>query len=79
VVAPAAGVKPAARAGWQLAKRFTGRVLAACGVGVAAGAATYLAGPWLGVAAGWLSGFAVSLAVQARNALRKLFAPAAFA
>ena len=77
VVGRVAGVKTMARAAWQLAKQFKGRVLAACGVGVAAGVVTYLAGPWLGVAAGWLSGFAVSLAVQARNALRKLFAPAA--
>ena len=72
----AVGVKAVARAGWQLAKRFKGRVLAACGVGVAAGVVTYLAGPWLGVAAGWLTGFAVSLALQARNALRSLFVPA---
>src|SRR4051794_31444145 len=41
-----AGVKAVARAGWQLAKKFKGRVLAACGVGVAAGAATLLAAPW---------------------------------
>jgi hypothetical protein len=71
-----AGVKAVARSGWRLASRFKGRVLAACGVGVAAGVVTYVAGPWLGIAAGWLSGFAVSLAVQARNALRRLFAPA---
>ncbi len=70
------GVKTAARSGWQLAKRFKGRVLAACGIGVAAGVVTYWAGPWLGVAAGWLSGFAISLTVQARNTLRRLFAPA---
>ncbi|HYT89736.1 MAG TPA: hypothetical protein VEL76_13595 [Gemmataceae bacterium] len=70
------GVKTAARSGWRLAKKFKGRVLAACGIGVAAGVVTYWAGPWLGIAAGWLSGFAVSLAVQGRNALRRLFAPA---
>jgi hypothetical protein len=34
-VGQAAGVKPVARAGWQLAKKFKGRVLAACGVGLA--------------------------------------------
>jgi hypothetical protein len=80
VLGQVAGVKTVARAAWGLTKKFKGRVLAACGVGVAAGVVTYLAGPWLGVAAGWLSGFAVSLAVQARNALRQLFAPtAAFA
>jgi hypothetical protein len=73
-IGPLGGVATAARSGWQLAKRFKGRLLAACGIGVAAGVVTYLAGPWLGVAAGWLSGFVVSLAVQARNGLR-LFAP----
>jgi hypothetical protein len=77
VLGQVAGVKTVARSARGLTKRFKGRVLAACGVGVAAGVATYLAGPWLGVAAGWLSGFAVSLAVQARNALHKLFAPSA--
>jgi hypothetical protein len=75
-VGQAAGVKAVARAAWQLAKRFKGRVLAACGVGVAAGAVTLWAGPWLGVAAAWVSGFCATLAVQARNALRSLFAPA---
>src|SRR5215470_11654911 len=80
VLGQVAGVKTVARSAWGLTKQFKGRVLAACGVGVAAGVASYLAGPWLGVAAGWLSGFVVSLAVQARNALRQLFAPtAAFA
>jgi hypothetical protein len=65
------------RAGWGLAKQFKGRVLAACGVGVAAGAMTYCVGPWLGVAAAWVGGFVTTLAVQARNALRRLVAPAA--
>src|SRR5262249_23205952 len=74
-VGPLGGIATAARSGWQLAKRFKGRLVAACGIGVAAGVGAYLAGPWLGVAAGWLSGFVVSLAVQARNALRRLFAP----
>jgi hypothetical protein len=50
--------------------------LAACGVGVAAGAATLLAAPWLGVAAASVVGFCGTLAVKARNALRGLFAPA---
>ena len=77
VLGQVAGVKTVARSAWGLTKQFKGRVLAACGVCVAAGVATYLAGPWLGVAAGWLSGFVVSLAVQARNALHKLFAPSA--
>jgi hypothetical protein len=71
-----AGVKAAARAGWQLARRFKGRLLAAGGVGLAAGAATLLAAPWLGVAAASVVGFCGTLAVKARNALRGLFAPA---
>src|SRR5262245_53306235 len=37
VAGRATGIKAVVRAGWQLAKRFKGRVLAACGVGVAAG------------------------------------------
>jgi hypothetical protein len=71
-----AGVKTAVRAGWGLTKRFKGRVLAACGVGLVAGAATLLAAPWLGVAAASVVGFCGTLAVKARNALRGLFAPA---
>jgi hypothetical protein len=75
-VGQAAGIKPVARAGWQLAKKFKGRVLLACGVGVAAGVVTYGVGPWLGVAAAAVSGFVATLAVKARNALRNLFCPA---
>ena len=76
VAGQAAGVKAVARAGWQLARKFKGRVLAACGVALAAGAATLLAAPWLGVAAASVVGFCGTLAVKARNALRGLFAPA---
>src|SRR5262245_1718899 len=76
----AAAVKSAARSGWRLLSRFRGRLLIACGVGVAAGALTYLAGPWLAVAASSAAGFVTTLAVQAVSGLRKLFcAPAAFA
>jgi hypothetical protein len=71
-----AGVKAVARAGWGLTKRFKGRLLAAGGVGLAAGALTLWVGPWLGVAAAWMGGFFGTLAVQARNALRGLFVPA---
>jgi len=71
----AAAVKAAARSGWRLLSRFRGRLLIACGVGVAAGAATLLAAPWLGVAAASVVGFFSTLAVSARNALRRLFAP----
>jgi hypothetical protein len=76
VLGRAAGVKPVARAAWQLTKKFKGRVLAACGVGVAAGVVTLCAAPWLGVAAASVVGFCGTLAVKARNALRGLFAPA---
>jgi hypothetical protein len=76
-VGRAAGLKPAARAAWESARKFNGRVLAACGVGVAAGAVTYLAGAWRGVAAAWVGGFRATLAIQARNAERNLFRPAA--
>jgi hypothetical protein len=71
-----AGVKTAVRAGWGLTKKFRGRVLLASGVGLAAGAATLFAAPWLGVAAASAVGFVGTLAVKARNALRDLFAPA---
>ena len=76
VAKQAAAVKSAARFGWRLLSRFRGRLLIACGVGVAAGAATLLAAPWLGVAAASVMGFCGTLALKARNALRGLFAPA---
>ena len=72
-----AGAKALAYSGWLLCKRFRGRLLVACGVGVVAGTLTYLAGPWLAVAASSAAGFVTTLAVQAANGLRKLFAPAA--
>jgi hypothetical protein len=76
VAGRAAGAKTAVRAGWGLTKKFRGRVLLASGVGLAAGAATLLAAPWLGVAAASVVGFCGTLAVKARDALRGLFAPA---
>src|SRR5947208_13409870 len=57
VVKQAAAVKAATFSGWLLFRRFRGRLLTACGVGVAAGALTYLAGPWLAVAASSAAGF----------------------
>src|SRR5262245_18830112 len=75
VLGQVAGVKHVVRAGWQLAKKFKGRVLAACGVGVAAGALTLWAAPWLGAVGASVAGFCTTLAVSARNALRRLFAP----
>jgi hypothetical protein len=79
VLGQAAGVKAVARAGWHLARRFGGRLLVACGVGVAAGAVTFWAGPWVGAGIAWAGGFAATLAVQARDGLRRLLAPVACA
>src|SRR5262249_60436753 len=76
VAKKAAAVKSAARSGWLLLSRFRGRLLIACGVGVAAGAVTLWAAPWLGVAAASVMAFCGTLAVKARNALRGLFTPA---
>ena len=55
-----------------LARRFRRPVLVALGVGAAAGVLAYFSGPWAAAAAGWLSGFVTTLAVQAGVALRKL-------
>ena len=58
-----------------LACRFRRPVLVALGVGSAAGVLAYFSGPWAAAAAGWLSGFVTTLAVQAGVALRKLLGP----
>ena len=55
-----------------LAQRFRRPVLVALGVGSAAGVLAYFSGPWAAAAAGWLSGFVTTLAVQTGMALRKL-------
>ena len=68
----AAEAKPVARSAWGLFQRFKGRLLTACGVGVVIGLAAYNAGPSLNAAAGWLGGFVATLAVQARDSLRRL-------
>src|SRR5262249_17948232 len=65
VTKKAAAVKSAARSGWRLLRRFRGRLLAACGVGLAAGALTCLAGPWLGVAASAAARFVTTPALPA--------------
>src|SRR5262249_20735030 len=75
-----AAVAAAARSGLRAVRRVRGRLLTACGVGLAAGALTSLAGPWLAVAASAAAGFVTTLAVQTASGLRQLFcAPAAFA
>jgi hypothetical protein len=77
VLEQATAVKSVARSGWLLFSRFKGRLLAACGVGMVAGALTYLAGPWLAIAASSAAGFVTTLAVQAASGLRKLFGSSA--
>jgi hypothetical protein len=56
----------------DLACRFRRPVLLALGVGSVVGVLAYFSGPWAAAAAGWLSGFVTTLAVQAGVALRKL-------
>ena len=60
-----------------LARQFRRPVLVALGVGSAASILAYFSGPWAAAAAGWLSGFVTTLAVQAGVALRRVLgAPA---
>jgi hypothetical protein len=67
-----------ARAGWLLLNRFRGRLLMACGVGLATGAVTFLAGPWVAVAASSAAGFIATWAASMAHGLRKLLgSPAA--
>jgi hypothetical protein len=51
--------------------RFKVPLLLAVGMGTAVGVGAYFAGPWLAAAAGWVAGFATSLALQAWSALRR--------
>lgn len=57
------GVGAACNVGRPLAL-FRLQLVAACGVGVAAGAAAYFAGPWLAAVASGIGAFATTLAVQ---------------
>lgn len=57
---------------FQSLRRFKRPLLVAVGVGSAASVLAYFSGPWVAAAAGWLSGFVTTLAVQAAAALRKL-------
>jgi hypothetical protein len=57
---------------FQALRRFRRPVLVALGVGTGASVLAYFSGPWAAAAAGWLSGFVTTLAVQAAAALRKL-------
>jgi hypothetical protein len=58
--------------GAGVARRLWRCLLVALGAGVLVGVAAYVLGPWLSTAAGGLAGFTTSLAVQARQALRRL-------
>lgn len=51
--------------------RFRVPLLLAAGMGTAVGVGAYFAGPWAAAGAGWLAGFATSLALQAWAALRR--------
>jgi hypothetical protein len=72
-ISAVAGCLPLVRTGWDIASRHKRRVLAACGIGVVVSLGVYFAGPWLGAIAGWVGGFMATLAVQARQALKRLF------
>jgi hypothetical protein len=60
----------------RVLRRLWRPLLIALGAGLLVGVAAYLAGPWLCTAAGGVAGFTTSLAVQARQALRRLAATA---
>ena len=57
-----------------LLPQFRVPLLVALGVGAAAGAGCYFAGPWLAAAAGAVAGFVTTLAVRAALALRRVLA-----
>jgi hypothetical protein len=61
----------AGRSRLGLIRRFKVEFLTAVGVGTLAGVAAYFAGPWLSAMAGWLAGFAATVAVQAGMAMRR--------
>jgi hypothetical protein len=68
------GVRRAATAARDRAStvaRFKVSLLLAIGVGTAVGIGAYFAGPWAAAGAGWLAGFATSLALQAWATLRR--------
>jgi hypothetical protein len=61
----------AVRARLWLVRRFKAQLLAAVGVGTAAGLAAYFAGPWLAASVAWLGGFGATLAASVGLALRR--------
>ena len=56
----------------QVVRQFKGQLLIALGVGVVAGTAVYFGGPYVAAVAGWLGGFATTLAVQAGLVLQRM-------
>ena len=63
----------AARCSRSALGQFKYQLLTALGVGLAAGAAVYFAGPWLAAAAAGVGAFTATLAVQAGVALKRLW------
>ena len=66
------GMMIQARACLRLAQPYRKPLLLAAGIGVAAGAAAFFAGPWFAAAAGCLAGFATTISVQSAIAFRRL-------
>jgi hypothetical protein len=64
---------PVVRKACAFARRHKRRLAVAAGVGLAVGVTVACAAPWLGIVTGWVTGFATTTAVQASNALRRLF------
>jgi hypothetical protein len=56
--------------------RFKRQLLLSTGVGLAAGAVSYFAGPYVAAATGWLGGFVTTIGVQAALAWERLKAAA---
>jgi hypothetical protein len=52
--------------------QFKSQLLLSLGVGLASGVGAYFAGPYVAAAAGWLSGFATTISVQAALAWERL-------
>jgi hypothetical protein len=52
--------------------QFKRPLLLSCGVGLVAGIGAYFAGPYVAAVAGWLSGFATTVSVQAALAWERL-------
>lgn len=56
----------------RIVRRFKWQLLTALGIGAVVGVSVYFAGPSVAALAGWLGGFATTVALQAGMALKKL-------